>query len=131
MALYNCHKIRNTLVLWNVLLISCVTDASIMLALAPKLCNTLNNCLDLQNIMVPSTMLLALSTGIRSGTLRHVIPLNNHQHNECNVSLMTPSAACDRKLVTSMHNMPSNAIYKPHMPRSTYTRQLCQYIHPI
>ena len=38
----------------------------------------LNNCLDLHNVLVPSTVLVALSTGTGPCTTSHIVCLNNY-----------------------------------------------------
>ena len=79
-----------------------------------------SNSLDLQNTIVPLSLLLASNdtdVSIGTGTKSHIIPLNNHL-NMLNaiVSLMATSA-CDRKHVIAM--------YVPKMGH------LCQYIPHI
>ena len=94
----------------------------------------LNNCQYLQNAMVPSTVLLALSTGTSIGTRCHIIPLNYHLNMmNTTVPLMPPPASHDRKHVIAMYVPKTNKPLKRYICQlvNVHMRQLCQYICPM
>ena len=75
-------------------------------------------CHQHQNHMIPIGTVndTDARTSTSTGTKCHIIPLNNHLNNRnAMVSLMTPSASCDRKHVTAMHIPKTNMPLKSHI----------------
>ena len=107
--LYNGLKLRNAMLPLKLLVVLCVTDAGIILALCPSHVTHLNNRMDPQIAKAPSIVLLAshdthFNTGTSTGTKSHVIPLIKHVNmTDAMVSVTAISASCDRKHVTAMN----------------------------